>query len=112
MALQYGCADTFTVTLEGPFGSAGSAVRLTQLYLPAQGWRGAISPYSQAVELERISRNSKVDLLPDYQQLECFRHQELAFLAENEDGAVTVYAIGDKPEEDLVFQAAITEVIA
>jgi len=35
-----------------------------------------------------------------------------AFTAENDGGAVTVYAIGDRPGEDLTLQATITEVIA
>ena len=112
MALTYGSADMLAVSMEGPFGGAGEAVRLKELTLPTANWKGAISPYSQIVSLEGISRNSKIDLLPDYQQLEKFRQQELAFLAENNEGVVTVYAIGDKPLEDITFQVTITEVIA
>ena len=31
-------------------------------------------------------------------------------MTENEDGVVTVYAIGDKPTQDYTMQAQITEV--
>ena len=37
MATQYGTASTLTVIMEGPFGNAGSAVKLAQIVLPAVG---------------------------------------------------------------------------
>ena len=112
MAVTYGNRDGITVTMEGPYGSVGGSVRLVQLDLPQSGWKGAVSPFSQIVQPEGISIRSKVDLLPDVHQLEQFRAQELAFTTENEDGVLTVYAIGEKPREDLVFQAVVTEVMA
>ena len=36
----------------------------------------------------------------------------MAFTAENDGGTVTLWAIGDKPSEDLTFQATLTEVVA
>ena len=110
MDLTYGEAGNFTVTMEGPYGSSGSMVLLRQLSLPAANWKGGTSPYSQSVELEELSINSKVDLLPDHQQLEQFRSRELAFTTQNDSGSLTVYAIGDRPDCDLSFQISITEV--
>jgi len=94
----------------GPFGSGGASVRLTEVFLPADQWKGATSPYSQVVEVEGITIRSKVDLLLDADQLELLRAKEAAFTTENEDGVLTVYAIGQKPEWDFTFQAAVTEV--
>ena len=45
MAQQYGNSSNISVQMEGPFGSGGtSAVKLTQISLPAANWKGAISP--------------------------------------------------------------------
>ena len=111
MALEYGSGGNITVTLEGPFGSAGSAVLVRQLDLPAGGWKGAVSPFFQTVALEGITVRSKVDLLPSVEQLEAFRNLELALTTENNDGIITVYAIGNRPQHDLHFQTVITEVV-
>jgi len=110
MALDYGTGSNYTVTMEGPFGSVGTSIRMTELYLPLSDWKGSVSPFSQKVALEGISIRSKVDLLPSCEQLEAFREKELAFTTENQDGVLTVYAIGDCPDTDLVFQASISEV--
>ena len=61
---------------------------------------------------EGISVNSRIDLLPDVQQLENFRQGGISLFAENENGTVTVYALGNKPGEDLTVQGAAMEVIA
>ena len=111
MALEYGSGGNITVTMEGPFGSAGSAALIRQMDLPADGWKGAVSPFFQTVQLEDITVRSKVDILPTYQQLEAFRSLELVLTTENNDGILTVYAIGQKPRQDLHFQTMITEVV-
>lgn len=110
MALYYGSGGAATIVMEGPFGSVGTAIRLAELSLPEAAWKGAVSPYSQTVELPGLTIRSKVDLLPGWEQLEQFRQKELTFTTENCDGVLTVYAIGDRPDRDLVFQASVTEV--
>ena len=113
MAQQYGTGTGITVQMAGPFGNAGSAaVKLTEISLPAANWKGAISPYSQVVEVEGVSVNSMVDLQPSVEQLEIFHDKDIAFSTENDGGVVTVYAIGDKPTNDYTIQATITEVTA
>ena len=67
-------------------------------------------PYSQVISLDDVTPTSKVDLLPSAEQLAVFHEKDLAFVTENEDGVVTVYAIGDKPLLDYTMQAQITEV--
>ena len=111
MALYFGSGGDLSVTMEGPFGNAGSAVLLRQISLPAAGWKGAVSPFFQQVEMEDIATNSKVDLLPTYDQLETFRQKELAFTTENNSGILTVYAIGQCPDGDLTMMASVTEVV-
>ena len=111
MAQQYGNSSGINVQMAGPFGVAGgAAVKLTEISLPAANWKGAISPYSQVVEVEGVSVNSKVDLQPSVEQLEIFHDKDIAFSTENDGGVVTVYAIGDKPANDYIIQATIVEV--
>ena len=89
---------------------AAPVARLSEVTLLASAWVGANSPYSQVITLDGITEYSKVDLLPSVEQLAIFHHKDLAFVTENEDGVVTVYAIGDKPTNDYTIQVQITEV--
>lgn len=86
-----------------------SVVSYVTLY--AAGWVGEDSPYSQVVEIEGVTEYSQVDLKPSVEQLAIFHEKDLAFVTENEDGVVTVYAIGDKPANDYTMQVTILEVI-
>ena len=113
MAQQYGTGSNMTVQMAGPYaGGGGTAMKLTEIALPASAWKGAESPYSQVVTVEGTSVRSLVDLQPSVEQLEIFRDKELAFTTENDGGVVTVYAIGDKPTNDYTIQATIVEVTA
>ena len=113
MAQQYGTGSGITVQMAGPFaGGGGTAVKLTEIVLPAANWKGATSPYSQVVAVDGVSVNSLVDLQPSVEQLEIFHDKDIAFSTENDGGVVTVYAIGDKPKNDYTIQATILEVIA
>lgn len=84
--------------------------RIVDIELPASGWEGDTNPYSQVVTISGVTENSQVDLTPSVEQLVIFHDKDLALVAENEDGVVTVYAIGDKPSADYTIQATITEV--
>ena len=84
--------------------------RIANVELLAANWIGTSSPYSQVVEIEGVTENSQVDLTPSIEQLIIFYDKDLGFVTENEDGVVTVYAIGQKPENDYTIQVTITEV--
>lgn len=113
MALQYGSGSGISVFMDGPFGNAGGAkVKVTEIDLPASGWKGGESPYSQVVTVDGVSVNSKVDLQPSVEQLTEFHELDLAFTTENDAGVVTVYAVGDKPDKDYTVQVTILEVTA
>ncbi len=86
-------------------------IRKVAIYLPASAWVGSGSRYSQVVDVPGATENSQVDLTPSAEQLEIFYDKSLAFVAENEDGVVTVCAIGQKPENDYTIKATVTEVI-
>lgn len=88
-----------------------TASKMKEISLLASAWEGEESPYSQVVTIDGVTENSKVDLQPSVEQLSIFHDKDLAFVAENEKGVVTVYAIGDKPANDYNIQVTITEVV-
>ena len=87
-----------------------SSARIGEVNLLASKWVGENHLYSQVVNIEGVTEKSQVDLTPDVQQLLAFYEKDLAFVTENEDGVVTVFAIGQKPENDYTIQVTITEV--
>ena len=89
---------------------SSSAIRIAEVQLLASKWVGNASPYSQVVTIAGVTEYSQVDLKPTVAQLAIFHDKDLAFVTENEDGVVTVYALGDKPSNDYIMQVAITEV--
>ena len=95
--------------VSSPNGS-GTIARISEVTLLASEWVGSASPYSQAVSIKGVTENSQVDLTPNVDQLVIFHEKDLAFVTENEDGIVTVYAIGQKPANDYTIQVTITEV--
>lgn len=68
--------------------------------------------YGQVVDVTNanITPNSKVDLQISSEQMVIFYEKDLAFVAENDNGEVTVYCIGQIPLNDYTLQATITEV--
>ena len=94
----------------GGGGSGGSPARIGEVSLYAGRWVGEASPYSQVVAVAGATENSQVDLTPSVEQLSIFYNKDLAFVTENENGVVTVYAIGQKPQNDYTIQVTITEV--
>lgn len=86
--------------------------KIANVDLLSANWVGESSPYSQVVQIEGVTENSQVDLTPSIEQLVIFYEKDLGFVTENDNGVVTVYAIGQKPENDYNIQVTITEVEA
>lgn len=91
---------------------AGNSARIGEVTLTSSGWTGSENLYSQVVNIEGVTENTQVDLTPSVQQLAAFYEKDLAFVTENEDGVVTVYCIGQKPQNDYTIQVTMTEVSA
>lgn len=97
--------EMFKVVQENTVSSA----KIGEIVLTSKGWVGKESPYSQVVSIEGVTENSQVDLTPSAEQLAIFHKKDLAFVTENDDGVVTIYAIGQKPQNDYTIQVTITE---
>lgn len=91
-------------------GSGGSAARIGNVTLLADAWEGEGNLFSQIVSIE-VSGRSQVDLTPSIEQLAVFYEKDICFVTKNEGGVVTVYCIGQKPQNDYTIQVTITEVV-
>lgn len=99
-----------SLTLNGVTYKVETPVPIVNVTLAASAWIGEGNLHSQVVSVNGVTKYSKVDLLPSAGQLAIFHNKDVAFVTENEDGVVTVYAIGEKPTNDYVIQASVTEV--
>lgn len=99
-----------TLTINGVTYNVTPVVPASSVTLLASAWKGDGDSYSQVVNIPGVTANTKVDLQPTSDQLVEFHYKVLAFVAENNGGTVTVYAIGDKPKEDHTIQITKTEV--
>lgn len=84
--------------------------RIGAATLLADKWQGSNGFYSQVVEIEGVTEKSQVDLTPSAEQLRIFYEKNLTLVAENDGGIVTVYATGQKLNNDYTIQVTIKEV--
>lgn len=89
---------------------AMSSARIGEVTLSASKWTGTGHLFSQVVTLNGATENTQVDLTPSVEQLSIFYEKDISFVTENEGGVVTVYAIGQKPQNDYTIQVTMTEV--
>lgn len=110
--MDLGEGGGITVQMAGPYGGSAGSSKITEIAMTAARWKGAESPYSMIVTVEGVSQRSKVDLWPTKEQWDILETIGTGLCAVNEDGVITVYAIGNKPTDDMTIQATITEVTA
>jgi hypothetical protein len=99
-----------TLTINGTTYRVVPAI--TEITLLASNWRGTASPYSQVVHIAGVTENSRVDLKPSVEQLAVFYEKDITFVTENDGGVVTVYVIGQKPQNNYTIQVDVVEVNA
>lgn len=97
-------------TAEEYEGAVTLVPRLATISLPAANWSGDAEPYKQGVVIDSVVTNSKIDLQPTAQQIVALQAEEIVLMAENNNGVITVYAIGGIPSFDMTMQVLITEV--
>ena len=84
--------------------------RLTTITVLASRWSGTESPYYQNIQVAGVNINSKLDLQPTPDQIAALEDAEIAMMACNNNGSVIVYALNNKPTEDMTMQVLITDV--
>lgn len=96
--------------LSGGSGGGASMPKLTTITIPASGWEGSSSPYSQVVTVNGVNANSRLELLPTPTQISELQEAEISLTVTNNNGVVTVYSFYGKPSSDLEMQILITDV--
>lgn len=99
---------------ELPYMSVDSFILPTpaKVHLSTNWIQDADDRYYQVVTVQNavITPNSKVDLQVSPEDLTVFHEKDLAFVAENDDGVVRVYCIGQVPQNEYDLQCTVTEV--
>lgn len=66
--------------------------------------------YSQTVDVAIVTENSQIELRPSPEQLRELLIAEISLMAANDNGTVTVFAIGGAPTSDYSMQIIVSEV--
>lgn len=82
----------------------------TGIELLSEAWVGDNLLYSQMVAVPYVTANSQVELRPSPAQLQELLVSEISMTVANDEGSVTVFAIGGKPSSDYYMQIIISEV--
>ena len=90
---------------------SSSASKHTTVTMAVANWRENDNNWSQAVNVTGVTANTKVDLQANVEQIISLQEDETVLFAENNNGIVTVRAIGNKPTVDYTMQAILTEVV-
>ena len=86
-------------------------IKTVTVELLSSAWvKDSENQYSHVVSIDGVTEYSKIDLQPTAEQLTVFHEKDISFVAENDEGIVTVYCIGQKPANDYSIQATVTEV--
>ena len=97
-------------TAEDGTGVTPVLPRVATITLPKSAWTGNANPYSQVVSVATVTVSTKIDLQPTAQQIVALNNEDIALIAQNDNGVVTVYALGGKPSADYTMQVLLTEV--
>lgn len=101
-----------TLTVNGVTYRVATPVPVVSITLAASAWVGEGNLYSQVVPIAGVTENSQINLTPSVEQLAIFYEKDITFVTENDGGVVTVYVIGQKPQNDYTIPVSIVEVVA
>jgi hypothetical protein len=104
-------ASLKTLTVNGVTYKVASPTPEVNITLNASAWTGSNDRYSQVVSVPGVTSKSQVNLIPSVEQVEIFYEKNITFVTKNESGEITVYVIGQKPENNYTMSANIVEVV-
>lgn len=97
-------------TAEESTGVVPVLPRVATVTLTKNAWTGNSAPYQQVVNINTVTSATKIDLQPTVSQIVSLQNDDIALMAENIDGVVTIYSFGGKPSSDMTMQAQLMEV--
>ena len=84
--------------------------RVSTITLNANAWTGSSAPYSQVVSIPTVTAATKIELNATVAQIVSLQNDDIALMAENSNGTVTIYSFGGKPSVNMIMQVTLTEV--
>lgn len=75
--------------------------------LLSSNWIGDTTPYSQQLEINGVTAESRIDLQPTLEQLVSLQNNNITLMIINDNGIVTIYALNNKPTIDYNMQITI-----
>lgn len=97
-------------TAEEGIGVVPVLPRVATITLSASKWTGSAAPYKQVVNINTVTSATKIELNPTVAQIVSLQNDDIALMAENDNGTVTIYSFGGKPSADMTMQTTLTEV--
>lgn len=97
-------------TSEDSTGVVPVLPRVTTISLPQASWVGSSSPYSQVVSINTVTSDTKIELNPTVAQIVSLQNDDIALMAENDGGIVTIYSFGGVPSSNMTMQVTLQEV--
>lgn len=88
---------------------AQAKITTASITLAAASWAGD-GPYTQTVDISGVTAKSRIDLNPSAAVLSAAMDGGYGLVIGNNNGTVTVYAVGSKPTAAITVQVSITEV--
>lgn len=88
--------------------------KVTYVTLTSSAWgvvSGEEDTYSQVVNISGVSDKTKVAIDFSLEQTLIFKEKNLAFVIENDNGVVTFFAVGQKPQNDYTLQITLSELV-
>ncbi len=101
-----------TLTVNGVTYKVATPVPEVNITLSASAWVDGDNRYSQVVSVPGVTAKSQVNLTPSLEQIDIFYEKDITFVTENDGGKVTVYVIGQKPQNDYTIPAKMVEVVS
>lgn len=87
-----------------------NTTEISTIQLTASGWSGAESPYTQSVSIPSATEYSKVDIQMDYTAIDIMLDSgTVAIYISNTNGALTAYAVGEKPNANITAQVSVSD---
>lgn len=90
--------------------SLSDVVKMKHAIISSSSWIGE-DPYTQSITLDAATPNSKIDVQPNADIMAAIIAENYRLSIKNDNGAVTIYAFGAKPSNDLNLQLTITEIV-
>jgi len=83
--------------------------KIRSISLPVASWVEENGTWLQVVKIDGVTSNSKIDLQPNKELLAYLIDEEISLVAENNQGIVSIYALGYQPDRDIEIQVTIVE---